>query len=784
MKLSVCMILGRCDEKLTSTFASIDQIADEIILLQTIKDPLTSDLIKKFPFTTTVINECDPYLMHEDGFLRSFADARNASFELATGDMIMWIDSDDVIYNPSNLRKCVEEAYGDGWDWITMDYDYEFNKNGECSTRHRRERIIRNGHGKWIAPIHEILSPVKRYNRYDMKREVSYIIHNNVIDGDNVERKKRNVTMLKRIVDEGGDQRMEMYYANSLYDIGENDKAIHYYQEYLRKSEWSEEKYQVMMRIHNVHRKLKNYESAKAWCLKAIELIPTVNTAFICLAEIDGLLGKWERVLHWLRLYGQCEPMGKDMIHNPFSEKIQPLILLHRAYHESAEWEQVLVCNDKLRALLPDKEEQWKAVEAYCFKQLEDMKMIDIYKQVLDFTPEEDRHAIYDVIPERVLDYPEFKKHKKKVRPDGKKVLAIYCGYDDTQTWGPESIKTGIGGSEEAVINVSKEFVKLGWTVEVYCNCTKEGEIDGVYWYQTSASNNSDLVELSILWRHPHHVFKAPRGKVTWLWNHDLQNGMEAYYDEKVMSCIDKVMFLSKFHRDTAPWVTDDKVMYTRNGVDPELMLSGDNDPYTVIYASSPDRGLDTLLDMWPEVIKAHPNAKLEVFYGFNKWFDMRYANDKEMMLWKKRLLTQMEEDPTITYHGSVGQDVLAQHMAKAGVWAYPTQFGEISCITAMKMQCAGVIPVTSNYAALNETVKFGHKIGEYLEPIFDKKEFLDTLISVIGDRPQQEGIRSVMIDNCRSIYRWDGVAEEWNAEYIQCSEINLTKDLTERILK
>ena len=140
------------------------------------------------------------------------------------------------------------------------------------------------------------------------------------------------------------------------------------------------------------------------------------------------------------------------------------------------------------------------------------------------------------------------------------------------------------------------------------------------------------------------------------------------------------------------------------------------------------------------------------------------------------KLLTQMENDPKIEYYGSVGQEELAQHMATCGVWVYPTTFGEISCITAMKMQCAGAIPVTTNYAALHETVKYGHKMGEYMEPVFDKDEFLRTMISVVGNKQHQEAIRTAMVADARTCFRWDRVAKEWNAEYMQCSNNKLAK--------
>jgi glycosyltransferase involved in cell wall biosynthesis len=439
---------------------------------------------------------------------------------------------------------------------------------------------------------------------------------------------------------------------------------------------------------------------------------------------------------------------------------------LQRAYVELGMFEKAMQCTSVLRKKLPSRVKDWDSVDAFCSKEIRDMDLIKSYEKILSVTPEEERQKIYDSIPESIAKYPPFYRNKTKARPVGTKVLAIYCGWDDTQEWGPESIKKGIGGSEEAVINISKEFADMGWTVEVYNNCTNEGEIDGVNWYQTAAANPDDLVDLCILWRHPHLVTNAPKGRQTWLWNHDLCDGMEPYYSEEIMEQIDRVMFLSHSHRNTAPWVEDEKVMITSNGIDPRLIVDGENDANTVIYASSPDRGLDTLLSYWDEVKAAKPDARLKVFYGFNKWFDQRYAGNKEMLQWKQDLLDQMESDPTITYYGSVGQDVLAKEISSSGVWAYPTHFAETNCITAMKMQAGGAIPVCTNYAALHETVKFGVKMGGYEVQEFDPTEFKKELIDMIGNEEKQKAIRSDMKKWSKENFVWKQVANQWLDEF------------------
>jgi hypothetical protein len=64
-----------------------------------------------------------------------------------------------------------------------------------------------------------------------------------------------------------------------------------------------------------------------------------------------------------------------------------------------------------------------------------------------------------------------------------------------------------------------------------------------------------------------------------------------------------------------------------------------------------------------------------------------------------------------VTVHGRVSHEELAKAMKEIQVWAYPTEFPEIHCITALKAQEARCYPVTTAVAALDETVQSGSKI-------------------------------------------------------------------------
>ena len=120
-------------------------------------------------------------------------------------------------------------------------------------------------------------------------------------------------------------------------------------------------------------------------------------------------------------------------------------------------------------------------------------------------------------------------------------------------------------------------------------------------------------------------------------------------------------------------------------------------------YGSSYDRGLEHVLKIWPEVKKAVPDATLEIAYGWDL-FDKFYHDNPSSMQWKKRMLEMIKYDG-ITEHGRLSQDKVAELMKQCGLWAYPTHFGEISCITAMKCQYLGVIPVVVNVVTVGGTI-------------------------------------------------------------------------------
>lgn len=186
--------------------------------------------------------------------------------------------------------------------------------------------------------------------------------------------------------------------------------------------------------------------------------------------------------------------------------------------------------------------------------------------------------------------------------------------------------------------------------------------------------------------------------------------------------------------------------------------------PHRIIYTSSYDRGLQHLLEMWPTIRAEVPDAELHIFYGW-QLFEQFYKDNPSSMAWMKRMQELMKQEG-ITDHGRVAQPDLVPELDKSSVWAYPTHFGEINCISAIKAQAHGCEPVVVNYAALQETVQFGRKIEGDIYDEETKEAFMKELIDALKN-PMDKARRKEMIRWAKQKYSWDTVAKQWSQEFL-----------------
>lgn len=306
-----------------------------------------------------------------------------------------------------------------------------------------------------------------------------------------------------------------------------------------------------------------------------------------------------------------------------------------------------------------------------------------------------------------------------------------------------------LGGSEEAVVRLAHALTEQGVDVVVYApqpmrdDNVKLRVHHGVLWCEPDEFIPEDHSTV-LYWRCPSVMRSAlvqsvPHRRVLWL--HD------AYYGAPAAdyAAADTVLVLSEAHKKSlmAHDGADAKnIEMFGNGIDPNDFPQPDErerDQYKVIYASSPERGLETLLDVWSEIEDVVPQASLDIYYDWTAFKD-GLPNDYTRI--KEKMDRLRGAGRNVAYYGGVDQPTLHAAMRKAGVWAYPNQ-GEVEtyCITAVKMQAAGVWPVASDAGALREVISREVPLfpAERLQAADGPAAFADLVITALREPPSIE---------------------------------------------
>jgi predicted O-linked N-acetylglucosamine transferase (SPINDLY family) len=354
--------------------------------------------------------------------------------------------------------------------------------------------------------------------------------------------------------------------------------------------------------------------------------------------------------------------------------------------------------------------------------------------------------------------------------------LVFYCGRTP-ETWNPEIVDAkGIGGSEEAVIWLSRLLHKRGWHVTVYANCgQQERTYDGVAWKPYWMWNYRDKQNITILWRYPHLVKYDINSDHVIVDLHDVIPETELTQDR--LERIDKIFVKSAFHRSLYANVPEDKFIIVPNGIDAQLFEAACNrDPMLLINTSSADRSLEAFLDCFEQIKQQVPEAKAEWAYGWGVWDDF-HAVDPVKMQWKARMQQRMQQLGVVE-RGRISHDEVAQLYRSANIFAYPSEMAEIDCISLSKAMAAGAIPITTDFAAMAE--KSGHggvfihssktkddwtQPGQFCFHMTgpeQKAEFVREAVNLLRNPPNEQE-RESMRQWARATFEWNAVADSWH---------------------
>lgn len=698
---------------------------------------------------------------------QDFAEARNKMSKKVKTDYYMWLDTDDNIEHPELIAELVQLMEADKLDALYLPYHYGYNEQQELIAVHWRERIIRTSHPfTWKGAVHETLISDSMPRMAQDERVI--VKHAYKTPEQVMKSALRNHKIMEELVKKGDeDPRILYYLGRSYFMLQEFDKSAQTLLIYTKVSGWAEQKYDAWMKIGDALLMMDEFERAINANLEAIKLNPAWPDAYLKLGDLYLHMEQPGRAVEWLKLGLNKQPPQTLEIVDPTLYTYRPLVSLALAYFGQGKVKEAKKWIDEAAKFKPRAKMFKSAYEAITGAYIED-QTIRQAAWLGKFVEEKGDLVKY-------LDsLPGFIKNDLRLRPLrlganplvkwSDRSVVFYCG-EQWEEWGPDTLDKGMGGSEEAITYLSEELAKLGWEVVVYNQRVEELITPaGVKWLPWETFNPEDEFNVFVSWRNPWLASKLGiKARLSCVDMHDTPNGYQSI-SQKALDSIDLVFFKGFFQCQMSANIPEDKSVIIPNGIVPEQFVNpgiGRN-PKKVIYGSSADRGLDILVrQIWPKVKAQVPDAELVWAYGWDA-YDAVHKGDADKGKWKWELKRDMY-NVGVKELGRLSHEDLAKEMMSCSVWAYPTSFPEICCITAIKTQAAGVEPITSGYAALQETVV---KHESNIQDIHNKpaalKRFTNRLIKALQN-PISDEDRAKVAKLVLEKYTWDRIAKEWD---------------------
>jgi glycosyltransferase involved in cell wall biosynthesis len=366
--------------------------------------------------------------------------------------------------------------------------------------------------------------------------------------------------------------------------------------------------------------------------------------------------------------------------------------------------------------------------------------------------------------------------------------------------------KRGLGGSESAIIYLSRELAKLGFKVTIFNDCTSDDTNPGYYnnvWFRPlkeveTTNETYDVmvasrsvaafapVELRNQFKNfigglPDFTNIQEKSKYKILYMHDTFCDGDNLIEQFVNSNrINEIFTLTDWHTS---YITNcdhgirrnfdilkHKIFQTRNGIGikPDFIDIRDKDPFLFVYNSSVTKGMIPLVKkVWPEIVKHIPHAKLTIIGGYYK-FREGSKPDQQESDWHKLVA----ENTNINFTGIITQKEISDILRKASFLLYPTAFPETFGISTLEALAHNVTPITCRFGALEETAidvasyKINYPVEknwscQWLNEDYQVEQFVNLAIYAVNTKYLHQQ-KMYACNQVKDICTWDTIALQW----------------------
>ena len=332
--------------------------------------------------------------------------------------------------------------------------------------------------------------------------------------------------------------------------------------------------------------------------------------------------------------------------------------------------------------------------------------------------------------------------------------------------WDPEN--KGLGGSEQAVVNLSESWVRNGKSVIVYGE-VPDKIINGVIYKSWKNFDYNIQYKNLILWRIYGVIAVCPfnvKADNIIFDIHDNFNEQNKINWKNFYKYANKIFVKSNYHKQCFLENIDNTSSIQNileiipNGIRQNNFLIGydtnlieyQRNPYRFCYCSCYTRGLDKIITiLWPIIYKYEPRAELHVYYGIDSISDENYKKYLQLLLGL----------PGIMDHGRQPMDMIVRekHLSTFHLYLSTTD-AEIDCISIRESIVAGCIPIISNFGVFKE------RPGIHFDFNNDKdiKMSAVKIIDLFKNPTKILDYKKQIIDNVDldMIADWDNISNKW----------------------
>ncbi|MBT3193749.1 MAG: glycosyltransferase [Verrucomicrobia bacterium] len=374
--ISLVMVVRDEASTLEQAVTSVREVVDQVVI--GIDDACTDDTpeiarsLADTPFDFTWEN--------------SFAKARNLALDRAESQYILVLDGHEFVPDDDHpaprqlarMRKVdpnelltplcfleqikengLPEAFKVGCLHLLMNTDFA----GIPGLFFIQPRIFRNnGEVRYESAVHNHLIGYKNTEALGCPEGV--IIHNMPPEREakrKVQRKKMNFSGLMKDIRQERHLPIEeqaarpyFYMGNSHADLGHAGKAIYWYEQYLKRSKFSEEKYQALQQLGVLYyRHAKDEQKARLTAAEALITQYRRAEPYILLGEMAFEGKDYQQALHWFGLAAQIPAPTVVMFLQGPVYSYMPLLKIMLVYEEMGDWHNALAMAEEVLSWRP-----------------------------------------------------------------------------------------------------------------------------------------------------------------------------------------------------------------------------------------------------------------------------------------------------------------------------------------------------------------------------------------------------------------------------------------------